>query len=181
MYVEQYPDQSVYDHYHGGPIALFAMLWVEGYLNHLIQKLFPDKWNDGESQQFFRHKYAGVKGKFKYINDQLLLNLQWPEELEQLRTFRNRVAHSRDVEREITTHTQLTPSDGFLDTFNLTLGTIADVRNRVNVAEKFLEAVYAAVRGVSKHIVQKQVDSGRIEFDSSRIGHPVLSGLAVRV
>lgn len=181
MYVEQYPDQSVYDHHHGGPIALFAMLWVEGYLNHLIQKLFPDKWNDKESQRFFRDKYAGVKGKFEYINDELSLSLQWPDELELLRKFRNRVAHSRDVERELAPNLQVTQLDNFVDDFNLILGTVADIKHRVHSAEKFLEEIHDAVCHIPDDVVRKQISLGRIQFDRPRIGHPTLSALAVRV
>ena len=177
-YADKCPVQAVQDYPHGAPIALFTMLWVEGYLNHLIQRLFPDIWC--ESQRFFKGQYAGIKGKFKFLQDELALDIKWPEEVAALLRFRNRVCHSRSVERDLSSTEESFAPNEFVDDFNLTLGTISNVRRRVEVAANFLEELHNKILAIPNDVVLKQIACGRCDFDATRVGHPIFSVLAIR-
>jgi hypothetical protein len=168
----------------GAPIALFTVLWVEGWTNHVVQQLFPDRWENGQSQKFFKGKYAGLPGKWKYVQEELNISASWPRELTELHKFRNRVCHgrqaTREVQREVPSRQQR--SHGFEDSFNSELGSISVVRRRVEATEGFLASAYRAMceRGNDHALHMQQIAKNRPDFDLDGVLDPCDSILAMQ-
>ena len=180
-YVKACTEQAEYDYAHGATISLFAMLWLEGYVNHIVQILFPDKWDKNEAQRFFRGKYAGVKGKVKFIAEELAIKIEWPDALQKLLDFRNRVCHGRIAEREVVVDESAKPPIGFTDDFNLVLGTISEVRGRVVAAESWMKELHQTICGTdSNHqLYLAQKEKGR-DIDVEQIKDPLSPVLSSR-
>jgi hypothetical protein len=143
-YAESREVQPEYDYPHGAPIALFTMLWIEGYINHLIEVLFPQHYVSRSAREKFEYR-KGTKGKFEYLMRNSGLDFVWPIEFDQLVNFRNRICHARVVNRALKDTECFPPTPSFVDSFQLSMGTMAQVKTRHAFSANFLEQLHDSI------------------------------------
>ena len=137
--------QAEYDYRYGAPIALFTMLWIEGYINHLIEVLFPQHFITKKAQAKFENK-KGTKGKFEYLTLNLGLSIKWPAEFNQLVDFRNRICHPRVVDKVLEDTKCFPPAPSFVDSFEMRMGTMEQVKTRHAFTETFLTQLHDSIK-----------------------------------
>ncbi len=138
---------------YGAPIVMFTAFWVEGYINTLIQFIFPKHFENDASKKQFRQDYRGTNTKFNYLNKELRLGKQWPEEFVRLFNVRDLIAHSKsdlsDVDGEPTFFSETFFS---LDSFEKQLGNMYEIEQGYAFATRFLSDFHDAIQNVDEEI-----------------------------
>jgi hypothetical protein len=175
-YQEKCEIQTEHDYVHGIPLKLFTMLWIEGYLNYIIQTLFPEVTN---SRGQFDYKEAnkreknfsnaepnqnnGVEEKFNFIVRECRISgIHWSNELKELKDFRNKVCHAKTTESKGDSPVDLCSNDEMMDK----LSDFSHIKKLFEHSEKFLMSMYQAVREAhaDHKIVEEQLSKSSESF-----------------
>ena len=182
-YAEQCPIQAEYDYPHGAPIALFTMLWVEGYINEIVRVYFPSQWEDERSFFSRNNGYPGFSGKVKFICDQFKINNSWEanSELKKLKTFRDNICHVKTLDSD--EHFEMNHENLFIDNFQKELGTITEVKNRFDLASNFLTNLYEEIINKSNPqfiYVEGVYNENPWHVGYLNLNHPIFNSLSER-